>query len=298
VRVFLLVRNELTRLPWLLAYYRGLGVDRFLVLDNDSDDGTREWLLAQGPDVHLFHTTASYAKSAAGVRWTNRLLDEHGTGAWCLTVDGDEALVYPHAETLPLKRLTRYLDAIGAEAMLAPMLDMYADAPLDAVTYAPGQSLIEAFPWFDGEGYVLRDSAKFPYLRLLGGCRARVFYPTQASGPVLQKVPLIRWARDIKYTSGKHTAFPCRLADVTGALLHFKYLPEFAAAARREVARGQHYLGGAEYRTYLRRLEAGDGLSLMGPASRRYRHSGQLVELGLIQTSSRFDAYVRDHGSR
>ena len=30
------------------GYYRGLGVDRFLVLDNGSDDGTREWLLAQG----------------------------------------------------------------------------------------------------------------------------------------------------------------------------------------------------------------------------------------------------------
>jgi predicted Zn-dependent protease len=30
VRVFMLVRNEAARLPWLLGHYRGLGVDRFL----------------------------------------------------------------------------------------------------------------------------------------------------------------------------------------------------------------------------------------------------------------------------
>jgi glycosyltransferase involved in cell wall biosynthesis len=295
VRAFLLVRNEAVRLPWLLSYYRGLGINRFLVLDNGSDDGTREWLLAQGPDVHVFHTAASFAASGAGMRWTNRLLDEHGTGTWCLTVDADEVLVYPGVETLPVKGLVAYLDAVEAEALAAPMIDLYAAAPLDTVEYAPGQSLIEAFPWFDGSGYVRRDSNDFPFFRLLGGCRARVFYETKDAGPILQKVPLIRWAPDIKYTSSKHTAFPCRVPDVSGALLHFKYLPEFAEQVRAEVARGQHYLGGKEYRSYLRRLERGDGLSLKAPVSRRYRGSRQLVELGLMQTSARFEGHVRDH---
>lgn len=294
VRAFLLVRNEAVRLPWLLDHYRRLGVDRFLILDNDSDDGTRAWLLAQGPDVHLFHTAASFATSGAGMRWTNRLLDEHGTGAWCLTIDADEVLVYPHAETLPLKGLTAYLDAIRAEALVACMLDMYADVPLDACTYEPGQSLIEAFPWFDGSGYVRRESNDFPYFRLFGGCRARVFYETANGGPLLQKVPLIRWNRDIKYISSKHSAFPCRLGDVTGALLHFKYLPDFTAQVRTEVTRGQHYLGAKEYRSYLRRLEASDSFLLKGPASCRYRDSAQLVELRLIHTSTRFENHARD----
>jgi hypothetical protein len=70
IRAFLLVRNELVRLPWLLAYYRALGVDRFLVLDNASDDGTAQWLLEQGPDVHVFHTAASFTASGAGMCWT------------------------------------------------------------------------------------------------------------------------------------------------------------------------------------------------------------------------------------
>jgi predicted Zn-dependent protease len=294
IRAFLLVRNERLRLPWLLAYYRDLGVGRFLVLDNDSDDGTTDWLLAQGPDVHLFHTTASFAASGAGMRWTNRLLDEHGTGAWCLTVDADEVLVYPRCETARLPVLTAYLDSCAAEAMAAPMFDLYAERPLGETAYAAGQSLIEAFPWFDATGYIRRDSNDFPFFRLQGGSRARVFHEHPAAGPVLQKVPLIRWRPDIKYTSSKHTAFPCRLAALSGALLHFKYLPAFADQVGTEVARAQHFLGGKEYRAYQRRLAPGRDFSLMAPISHRYRDSDQLVELGLMQTCDAYEAHVRD----
>ena len=296
VRAFLLVRNERLRLPWLLSHYRALGVDRFLVLDNGSDDGTREWLLAQGPDTHLFHTAASFAESGAGMRWTNQLLDRHGSGAWCLTVDADEALVYPSCETAGLKSLTAYLDRCGVEAMAAPMLDLYAAETLERVAYTAGTSLIEAFPWFDATGYVRRDSNDFPFFRLHGGCRARVFHEHAAAGPVLQKVPLIRWRPEIKYTSSKHTAFPCRLADVSGVLLHFKYLPEFAAQVRAEVARGQHFMGAKEYRAYQRRLDEGGELTLMGPPSCRYRDSAQLVALGLMQAPPAYMAHV--HAAR
>ena len=293
IRAFLLVRNEAVRLPWLLDHYRRIGIDRFLVLDNGSDDGTRELLLAQGADVHLFHTDASFAASAAGMSWTNQLLDAHGSGAWCLTVDADEALVYPHVETAPLRTLCRHLDQVGAEAMVAPMLDLHAGEALDQVVYEPGQSLIEAFPWLDASGYVRREAGDFPYFRLQGGCRARLFYASPSLGPILQKVPLIRWRPEIKYTSSKHTAFPCRLSGVSGALLHFKYLPDFAAQVDAEVARGQHYRGAREYRAYQRRLAAGQPLSFRGPDSVRYQGSAQLVALGLMRTTDAFDADVR-----
>ena len=208
-------------------------------------------------------------------------------------IDADEVLVYPGCETVPLPALAAHLDRAGAEAMAAPMLDLYAAAPLEQVRYQPGESLIEAFPWFDATGYVRRDSNDFPYFRLHGGARARLFHAHAAAGPVLQKVPLIRWQAGIKYTSSKHTAFPCRLAEVSGALLHFKYLPDFPGQVRAEVARGQHYQGAKEYRGYLRRLAGSGGLSPLGPASQRYRDSRQLVELGLIATSPAYESHVR-----
>ncbi|MGD9511559.1 MAG: tetratricopeptide repeat protein, partial [Geminicoccaceae bacterium] len=66
IRLFTRQRNELLRLPWLLDFYRGQGVDRFFVVDNGSDDGSRDFLLAQ-PDVHLFLTADSYAVYGGGM---------------------------------------------------------------------------------------------------------------------------------------------------------------------------------------------------------------------------------------
>ena len=53
VRACMVVRNESLRLPSTLAHYRQLGVDRFLVIDNGSDDGTLEFLRGQ-PDTTSF----------------------------------------------------------------------------------------------------------------------------------------------------------------------------------------------------------------------------------------------------
>jgi hypothetical protein len=122
-----------------------------------------------------------------------------------------------------------------------------------------------------------------------------MFYGNTGAGPLLQKVPLIRWNPGIKYTSSKHTSFPCRLPDISGALLHFKYLPDFADQVRLEVARGQHYLGAKEYRAYQRRLEGGQSLFFLSAQSRRYQGSAQLVALGLMQTATSFEAYVHEH---
>ena len=68
ILLFLTMRNERVRLPYFLEYYRKLGVDHFLIVDNGSDDGTREYL-AEQPDVSLWTTAAGLqADRASG--WT------------------------------------------------------------------------------------------------------------------------------------------------------------------------------------------------------------------------------------
>ena len=126
IRLFSRLRNEAVRLPWLFDFYRRQGVDRFFVVDNGSDDGSRDYLLAQ-PDTHLFLTTDSYAVYGGGQRWLNHLLGRYGSGTWCLTVDVDEVLAYPHAERLSLKALTAHLDRSAVQALFAVMVDMYAE---------------------------------------------------------------------------------------------------------------------------------------------------------------------------
>ena len=56
------LRNEKVRLPFFLRYYRDLGIDHFLIIDNGSDDGSREYL-AEQPDVSVWTTDASYKLS-------------------------------------------------------------------------------------------------------------------------------------------------------------------------------------------------------------------------------------------
>src|SRR5262252_7808355 len=90
--VVCVVKNEALRLPYWLDYYRSMGFDRFVFVDNSSTDGTLELLLAQ-PDAYVFATTEPYAASKYGVTWTNAVLDAVCDGRWTLVADADELLV-------------------------------------------------------------------------------------------------------------------------------------------------------------------------------------------------------------
>ncbi|HEU4326168.1 MAG TPA: glycosyltransferase family 2 protein, partial [Roseiflexaceae bacterium] len=241
IRMFSRVRNELLRLPWLLDFYRSQGVDRFFIVDNGSDDGSRDYLLDR-PDTHLFLTTDSYAVYGGGMRWLNHLLNRYGSGGWCLTVDVDEVLAYPHAERLGLAALTAHLDRQGARALFAFMLDMYAEDCLTRVGYQAGDDPIATCPCFDRSGYVRREHPDFPFRMVSGGLVSRVFYDGKQDGVYLHKVPLVRWEEGLHYTSSTHTLFPVPLAVETGVLLHLKYRADFIDRARIESQRKQYWL--------------------------------------------------------
>ena len=118
------MRNERLRLPYFLDYYRKLGVDHFLIIDNGSDDGTGDYLARQ-TDVSVWHTARSYQASRFGVDWQNWLLRRHGHGHWVLSVDADEFLVYPFCDSRPVRALTDWLDVYGIRSFSSMMLDMY-----------------------------------------------------------------------------------------------------------------------------------------------------------------------------
>ena len=56
------MRNEMLRLPHFLDHHRKLGINHFLIVDNGSEDGTRDYLAGQ-PDVSLWSTDHSYRLS-------------------------------------------------------------------------------------------------------------------------------------------------------------------------------------------------------------------------------------------
>ena len=289
ILIFSTLRNERVRLPWFLKYYRDLGVNHFLIVDNDSDDGSREYL-AEQPDVSLWTTRASYKRSRFGVDWLNWLQWRHGHGHWCLVVDPDEFFVYPFCDTRPLRALTDWLDASSIKSLSAMLLDMYPKGPIGAQPYREGQDPFEIAPWFDAGNYAITRNRRYGNLWIQGGPRARVFFADDPErAPALNKIPLVKWHRDFVYASSTHMLLPRGLNLVydewggekaSGCLLHAKFLDTFAAKAEEEMVRKQHYAASAEYRAYREAMASQPDLWCKW--SEKYINWRQLEILGLM----------------
>ncbi len=291
ILLFATVRNERVRLPYFLSYYRKLGVDHFLFVDNDSTDGSGSYL-AEQKDVSVWHTAASYKRARYGVDWMNGLLTRYGRNHWVLVVDVDEFLVYPYHDTRPLPALTEWLDSCRYSSFGTLLLDMYSDKPIAETAYAEGENPFRSLEWFDAANYSFDRNGKYRDLWIQGGPRQRVFFADSPElGPALNKVPLVRWQRGMAYRSSTHTLMPRGLNQVyserggeraCGVLLHAKFLELFGQKAREEIDRGQHYAASREYRVYDDKMS--QGLAMWTPCSTRYEGWRQLEDLGLISS--------------
>ncbi len=282
-------RNEVVRLPYFLDYYRKQGINHFLIVDNDSDDGAREYL-AEQPDVSLWHTKSSYKRSRYGTDWLNWLAMKYAHGHWALTVDPDEFLIYPFCDTRPLRALTDWLDASSIKSFSAMLLDMYPKGKLSDQPYQPGQDPLEIACWFDSGNYTISRNSRFGNLWIQGGPRSRVFFPdAPEKAPALNKTPLVKWDKRYVYASSTHMLLPRGLNLVydewggekaSGLLLHTKFLDTFGAKAQEELARGQHYSASVEYKAYAARME--NEPQLWCKWSEKYINWRQLEILGLM----------------
>lgn len=286
---FATLRNEAMRLPHFLAHHRRLGVAHFLVVDNDSTDGTGEMLAGQ-PDVSLWHTAHSYKASRFGMDWLTWLMMRHGHGHWCLTLDADECLIYPYHDTRPLPALCGWLEMQGRASMGALMLDMYPRGPLSAHPLRPESDPFETLCWFDAGNYTMRRKPDLENLWIQGGPRARMFFAAEPRrAPTMGKVPLVKWHWRHAYVSSTHSALPRRLNHVhdpdggeltSGVLLHSKFLNTAVARANEEKHRQEHFANSALYDTYYDRLAADP--DLWCPRSTRFTGWRQLEALGLM----------------
>lgn len=143
----LIVHNELPILRQFFAHYRAFGPMDFMVIDDHSTDGSREYLMSHD-DVMVFFPKEHTAFGRDKRYWRAQLLDRYGSGRWCLAPDADEHLVWSEFENRTFSELLADLDAEDAQAYVADMVDMYADKSITdhIATDAP---LIDQFPFFD-----------------------------------------------------------------------------------------------------------------------------------------------------
>lgn len=289
VLLFATVRNEETRLPHFLQHYRDLGVAHFLIVDNASTDSTRD-LLADQPDVSLWQSPHSYKLSRFGMDWLTCLLFAHGQGHWCVTVDADELLVYPHHDSCGLPMLGAALDRMGRQSFGAVMLDMYPEGRLGDVDFDPGMPPQSVLTHFDPDGFTAKFQPDLDNLLIRGGVRGRVFFGAEPDrAPTLSKTPFVKWDRRYVYVSSTHSILPRHLNQVrgkargdapTGVLLHSKFLPEVVPKSVEEKHRGEHFENSTLYRAYYDALA--DDPVLWQAGSVRFEGWEQLERLGLM----------------
>ncbi|CAN1550036.1 Glycosyl transferase family 2 [Paracoccaceae bacterium] len=275
ILVFVTVYNGIEYLGWFLDYYRTLGVQHFFFCDNGSTDGTFEYLLAQS-DVSTFRNTSSFSASGCGVFWANHLMRRFGVGHWCLHLDMDEALVFPGMdEGRSLREFVTYLDSRGFVATGGCMIDIYPDALGDDA----GLNVFEASRQIDTD-YVWMRCELPPYHFVKGGVRARM----TGRSLLMTKSPLVKMTADLAYVANNHQHTHVPMADVTVALLHYKFIGAIRDRVAEAVDRQEHFQGARFYRILKSSLEKRNAnRSLTSSSSVTYSGSVHLQALGLIR---------------
>jgi len=278
--VVAVARNERVLMPHFLAHYRRLGVSHFVLVDNLSDDGTREYLLEQ-PDVVLYSADTEYRHSHYGVAWQQAVLAAHALGKWVVLADIDEFLVFEGCEDRPVADWLRAQAAAGHDAVLTMMVDMYppgdladadfsTQAPFDAAPYFDKQPLV---PWLMGSGCFSNGPT------YLSGLRHRLIPDSAPNLYTAQKVAVLRYQPWVRLSEGLHYAANIQVSTQRACFCHFKYHAGFKAKVHAEIARRQHFNGAEEYRKYLAMVAEG-GQPLHHPAlSVRYLSSVTLAPL-------------------
>ncbi len=181
-----ILRNEMYFLPAFLLHYRQLGVERFVFLNDRSDDGSFEYLVDQ-PDVTVVESRRSFGDllevpiDVSGEIQTPRieyfwrsLLHEMFTPErWALQVDLDEFIDLPEGMKLP--DLVRILDKQHLRAVWGVMLDCY---PQDIGELEIQKNLshldLNARWYFDGEQHFRLRKNRRPKT-IYPGARARLY---------------------------------------------------------------------------------------------------------------------------
>lgn len=260
--VFAAVKNEADILPTFLDHYRLLGVDRFVIVDNNSDDGTREALEAE-KDVSLYFSKQEFSAALAGRQWTDFLAYRHALGKWAIFADADELLIYDDHERRPLPDLIAVLKNHGSKRLFAPLVDLY-------------ESNGELY--FDAAPEVTRRHRTGTHVE--GGPRLRMALRHGAArGPFLTKYPLSCYDEQTCYSS-LHLPFPRDRNNpyCFARLLHLKLTSRFQQKISEALDHKQYFQQSADYAAYARWA----GSDLRETFSRPYAGPKSLIACGLM----------------
>lgn len=299
VLAVLKARNEAWRLPFWLAYHRWIGVDHFVVFDNQSTDATED-LLAGCDDVTLINASGEFRGPRGYREWIRIVLRSSPPGRWHLILDADELFVAAPWRRGGLRTTLSALDAENADVASALMVDCYPESFASEGTVAATVPWLRA-PWFDPGPYGRWRPWRRKVSPKYAGVRERLFWPNWRfqkwlprflrkklkieSPPYIVKWPLLKHSsaslRGLHETHSRHR--PSSYFN----LLHYKFDVDFLRKIQTATQEGQYYRASAEYKKYAATLVDG-GLQIRTAGSLRFSGLASLQSARLCRYSRQF----------
>ena len=266
-------KNDLTKLKKFISHHRSLGIDKFVILDNNSTDGTISYLLKQ-KDVIIYETKTPYS-SFRRLGWINRIISHFGYDRWYFVGDSDELLVYNECENKTIKDIIDYCKKSKITRLNAIMLDMYAKEEY----YEKGkmESYYKECIYFDNNTYYMERHAFFDCIT--GGPRERIFNVKTS----LTKYPLFYFQKKDVFRS--HYLYPYyKNFDVESNLVlkHYKFLPGELEKYEKIAKDGNYYNGSIEYKNYLKVIKK-NRLNFMCDNTIKYKDSNSLDSIPMYK---------------
>lgn len=276
--LFCVIKNSVNKLDYFFEHYRKRGIEVFVFLDNNSTDGTKEYLLRQ-KDTIVFASSQEYS-SARRIAWLNRLVGMYGENRWCLIVDSDELVDYIDSENYTFSNLIEQAKLKGIKRIEGFMLDMYSFHGLFSTGSEDTWYLNNIY--FDKDSYELKNWMHGLVIR--GGPRKRIF----GRDMQLSKYPLFYFGQQDFIASSHYMIpnYPVKQTPVWLAIRHYKFTDEKDLEKVKEAVHKENYAGGsADYKVYMNKINEKGKLNFYDPnISTELVNSSSLNRIDFLRT--------------
>ena len=167
VNLYAIVRDEMFFLDAFLDHYRQLGVDQFLILDDSSSDGTREFLsdqadcLVLSSDLGFGDPVAAGGEDGARITRAGTLLkkiipQKYLKNKYAVYADADEFLILPEGID-DIRTAIRILERDRIACVAASLIDFYPQGLVDldrSIRARSFSELLERYPYYDATSLV------------------------------------------------------------------------------------------------------------------------------------------------
>lgn len=270
--VIVVVKNELDRMKLFMDHYRRLGVHQFIIVDNDSTDGTREYLAKQqGTRVYLVKEPFQTQKKQA---WIEKVLAITGYNRWYIVVDSDELLDYVGSENHSIEELIQIEKKKGKLRLQGYMVDMYSESPLFAVQCSY-EKIPQVFSLFDKSSYAEEKPNK-----ISGGPRSRLF----GLKMLLSKQSIFYFKPEMIYANSHYVYLPGSKSyeENIFVIKHYKFFERDRTVYEDHVKKGNYYNGSQKYKVIMSHINEAQEVSCVYDQSVAYETSESLKQLPFL----------------